>query len=74
MRAREIDRQLTLGILEPVKFSTHGKRRIVRDYKITVNRATIMETFPLPRGVPNSKVDLKQQVALDDEAKRMVTG
>ncbi len=33
-----------------------------------------METFPLPRGVPNSKVDLKQQVALDDEAKRMVTG
>ncbi len=95
--AREIDRQVALGILEPVKFSPwgtpvvpirkkDGSIRLCGDYKITVNRETITETFPLPRvedllaslagGTAFSKLDLKQayqQVALDDEAKRMVT-
>ena len=57
--AKEIDRQVNLGILEPVKFSHWGipvvlSRRKMDPfvcaviYKITVNRETITETYPLP--------------------------
>ena len=94
--AKEIDRQVDLGILELVKFShwgtpvvpikkKDGSIRLCGDYKITINRETIMETYPLPKvddllaslsgGAAFSKLDLKhayQQVVLDDESKQLV--
>ena len=56
----EIDRQVALGILEPLKFSEwampvvpimkkDGSVRLCGDYKITVNQATETGTYPLPR-------------------------
>ena len=56
----EIDHQVALGILEPVKFSEwatpvvpimkkDGSIRLCGDYKITVNQATETDTYPLPR-------------------------
>ena len=95
--AKEIDRQVDLGILEPVKFlhwgtpvvpikKKDGSIRLCSGYKITVNRETITETYPLPKvddllaslsgGAAFSKLDLKhayQQVVLDDESKQLVT-
>ena len=95
--AKEIDRQVQLGILEPVKFSPwatpvvlilkkDGSIRLCGDYKVTIKRETVTETYPLPRvedllatlsgGMAFSKLDLKhayQQVVLDDEAKQMTT-
>ena len=95
--AKEIDRQMELGILEPVKFSPwgtpvvpiqkkDGSIRLCDDYKITVNRETSTETYPLPKvedllaslagGAAFSKLDLKhayQQVVLDEETKQLVT-
>ena len=79
--AKEIDRQVDLGISEPVKFShwdtpvvpikkKDGSICLCGYYKITVNRETIMETYPLPKvddlllaslsgGAVFSKLDLK---------------
>ena len=95
--AKEIDRQVESGILEPVKFSPwatpvvpilkkDGSIRLCGDYKVTVNRETVTETYPLPRvedllatlsgGTAFSKFDLRhayQQVVLDDQAKQLVT-
>ena len=56
----EIDRQVALGILEPVKFSEwatpvvpimkkDGSIGLCGDYKITVNQATETHIYPLPR-------------------------
>ena len=58
--AKEIDRQVQLGILEPVKFcpwstpvvpirKKDGPIRLCGDYKVMVNREKITETYPLPR-------------------------
>ena len=58
--AKEIDWQVQLGILEPVKFcpwgtpvvpicKKDGSIRFCGDYKVTVNRETITKTYPLPR-------------------------
>lgn len=58
--AKEIDRQVELEILEPVKFSLwatpvvpilkkDGSIRLCGDYRITVNRETVTESYPLPR-------------------------
>ena len=58
--AKEIDRQVQLGILEPVKFcpwgtpvvpirKKDGSIRLCGDYKVPVNRETITKTYPLPR-------------------------
>jgi len=55
----EIDRQVGLGILEPVKFSpwatpvvpilkNDGSICLYKDSKITVNRKTVTETYPCP--------------------------
>ena len=85
------------GILEPVIFcpwgtpvvpicKKDGSIRLCGDYKVTVNRKTITETYPLPRmedllaslagGTAFSKLDLiqaYQQLVFDDEFKDMVT-
>ena len=57
--AKEIDRQIQLGILEPVKFSPWATPvvpilkddsiRLRGDYEVTVNRETVTETYPLLR-------------------------
>ena len=94
---QEIDRQVEEGILEPVKFSEwatpvvpiikkDGSVRLCGDYKVTVNQATEIDTYPLPRiedmlaslagGTAFSKLDLAhayQQVVLCDELKDLVT-
>ena len=88
---------MELGILEPVKFppwgtpvvpirKKDGSIRLCGDYKITINRETSTETYPLPKvedllaslagGAAFSKLDLKhayQQVVLDEETKQLVT-
>ena len=91
----EIDRQVTAGILEPVTFSEwatpvvpvikkDGSVRLCGDYKVTLNQATLTETYPLPRiddmlaslsgGTAFSKLDLAHAyVMLDDESKGMAT-
>ena len=93
----EIDRQVKMGILEPVQFSEwatpvvpilkgDGSIRLCGDYKVTVNRETKVDTYPLPRiedihaslagGTMFTKLDLShayQQVMLDEETKQCVT-
>ena len=88
---------MNLGILEPVKFSSwatpvvpirkrDGNIRLCGDYKVTVNRENMTETYPLPRiddllaslagGVVFSKLDLShayQQVVLDEQSIELVT-
>ena len=85
------------GIIEPVKFSDwaapivlvlkkDGGIRICGDYKLTVNRAAKVDTYPLLRiedlftslagGKTFSKLDLAhayQQVPLDETARKYVT-
>ena len=63
-----------------------GSVRLCGDYKVTLNQATLTDTYPLPRiddmlaslagGTAFSKLDLAhayQQVELDDESKQMAT-
>ena len=93
----EIDCQVAEGVLEPVKFSEwatpvvpimkkDGSVRLCDDYKVTVNRATEIDTYPLPRiedmltsvagGTVFSKLDLAhayQQLVLDDDSQQMIT-
>ena len=75
----KIDRQVSAGILEPVTFSEwatpvvtvtkkDGSVRLCGDYKVTLNQATLTDTYPLPRiddmlaslagGTAFSKLDL----------------
>ena len=93
----EIDRQVSAGILEPVTFSEwatpvvpvikkDGSVRLCGDYKVTLNQATLTDTYPLPRiddmlaslsgGTAFSKLDLAhayQQIVLDDTSKKLAT-
>ena len=94
---KELEHLEQQGIIEPVQFSDwaapivpvlkkDGSVRICGDYKLTVNRAAKLDTYPLPRiddlfaslsgGKRFTKLDLAhayQQVPLDDESKELVT-
>ena len=93
---QELERLERDGIIQPVQFSNwaapivpvvkrDGAVRICGDYKVTINRATEMDTYPLPRiedlfasltrGKIFSKLDLAhayQQIALSEESKQYV--
>lgn len=89
----EIERLLHLGILEPVSHSewatpvvpvlkSNGRIRLCGDFKLTANKATELEQYPLPNvedlfsrlsgGVSFSKIDLSDaycQLELDDSSR-----
>ena len=95
-----VDQALTCleeqGVIEPVDFADwaapivpvmkkDGSIRVCGDYKLTVNQAAKVDTYPLPLiddlfsslagGTTFSKLDLAhayQQVTLDDDAKKVV--
>ena len=88
---KELDRLVTEGILEPVQFADwaapvlkdDGKSiRICGDFKMTVNQASKLDRYPLPKiedlfmqlagGKTFTKLDLSQayqQVKLDEPSK-----
>lgn len=92
----EIDRLLTEGILEPVKTSEWAtpivpvlkqdrRIRICGDFKLTVNKSTELEQYPLPKiedlfaqlsgGTTFTKLDLRDaycQLELDEESRRLL--
>ena len=94
--SQELDRLEQLGIIEPVQFSDwaapivpvvkqDGTVRICGDYKVTVNKAAKVDTYPLPRvedllasignGEKFTKLDLAHaylQIPLDEESKQYV--
>ena len=92
--AMELERLEKQGIIEPVEFADwaapivsvlkkDGSVRICGDYKLTVNRASKLDKYPLPRiedlfaslAGGKSKLDLAhayQQVTLDEDSKRFV--
>ena len=94
---QEIARQVEEGILEQVNFSEWATPvvpvikkddsvRLCRDYKVTVNRASETQSYPLLKiddilaslagGILFSKLDVAhayQQIILDDESKKVVT-
>ncbi|XP_070381275.1 uncharacterized protein [Dermacentor albipictus] len=93
----ELQRLQREGIIRPVRtaewaaplvpvLKKDGKIRLCGEFKVTVNRAADIETYPVPRveeiwaqlagGVTFSKLDLRdayQQVELDEESKKLVT-
>ena len=93
----ELQRLESLGIISPVKFSKwavpivpvvkkNGAVRICGDYKVTANRATLTELYPLPlvgelmtdlaEGKYFTKLDLSQaylQLPLDHESSELLT-
>ncbi|XP_059420209.1 uncharacterized protein K02A2.6-like [Carassius carassius] len=100
MRAKveeEIDRLLKENIIAPVKYAEwavpivpvlkpNGSVRICGDYKLTVNSASSLEQYPIPRvedlfntlsgGKQFSKLDLShayQQIVMDDASKKYLT-
>ena len=93
----ELDRQVALGILEPVTTSkwaapvvpikkSDGSLRLCGSYDLTINTASDLETYPLPRveelfavlsgGQKFTKIDLKEahlQLELDEESRAYTT-
>lgn len=93
----ELERLQRLGIIEPVQFSRWAApivpvlkedktARVCGDYKLTVNRVSKLEEYPLPRvedlfttlpgGKLFTKLDMSQayqQLLLDEESKEYVT-
>ena len=91
---RELDRLVEQGIISPVKYSAwaapvvpvakpNGDIRLCGDYKLTVNRAVKLDTYPIPHirdlfsclsgATVFSKLDMSQayaQLALDEESKK----
>ncbi|CAI5685796.1 unnamed protein product [Oreochromis niloticus] len=94
---QELERQLEEKIIQPVKFSEwavpivpilkpDSSARICGDYKLTVNKVSPVEQYPIPRmedmiaglagGEKYTKLDMShtyQQVVLDDESRKYVT-
>ena len=94
--AQELDRLERLGIIEPVPYSDwaapivpvvkqDGTIRICGDYKVTVNKAAKVDSYPLPRvedllasighGKSFTKLDLAHaylQIPLDEESQQYV--
>ena len=90
---QELERLEKAGIIEPVEFSKwaapvvpvikrDGTVRICGDYKLTVNKAAKLDTYPLPKvddlfsqlagGKKFTKLDLAhayQQIALEPDSK-----
>lgn len=93
----ELNRLESLGIITPVKSSqwaapvvpvlkNNGTIRLCGDYRVTINQASKVDTYPLPRvedlftamsgGKMFSKLDMSQaylQLPLDDSSKELVT-
>ena len=93
---KELERLQQAGVIEPVQFAEwvapivpvlkkDGSVRICGDYKVTVNCASKLDVFPLPRiddifasltgGKKFSKLDLAhayQQIPLDEQLKKLV--
>ena len=93
---QELERLQNTGVIEPIQFSEwtapivpvvkkDGSVRICGDYKVTVNQATNVDTYPLPkiddllaslgRGKYFSKLNLAhayQQIPLDEASKEYV--
>ena len=95
---KELDRLVHEGILEPVQFaewaapivpvlkSDKKSVRICGDFRLTVNRATKLDRYPIPKvedlfaklagGQMFTKLDLSQayqQIELEDSSKELVT-
>ena len=93
---QELERLERAGVIEPVLFSDwaapivpvlkrDGSVRVCGDYKVTVNRAAKLDTYPLPRidalfaslagGITFTKLDLAhayEQILLDEGSKKFV--
>ncbi|XP_028304146.1 uncharacterized protein K02A2.6-like [Gouania willdenowi] len=93
----ELDRLQKLGVIEPVEFSNwaapivpvlkeDGQVRLCGDYKLTINQASQLDTYPLPKvedlfatlagGKTFTKLDMShayQQLLLDEDSKQYVT-
>ena len=93
----ELDKLESMGIISPVQFSRwaapivpvlkqNGAVGICGDYKVTINQASLVDTYPLPRidellanlsgGKHFSKLDMSQaylQLPLDKESREYVT-
>ena len=93
---KELDRLIQQGVIEPIEFTEwaapivpvlkkDGSIRICGDYKVTINQASQVDSYPLPRiddlfaslagGKKFSKLDLAhayQQIQLDDVSKKLV--
>lgn len=93
----ELERLQRAGVIEPVEFSDwaapivpvvkeDGEVRICGDYKMTINQASQLDTYPLPRvedlfatlagGKTFTKLDMShayQQLLLDEDSKQYVT-
>ena len=92
----ELDRLVKQGVIEPISFSDwaapivpvlkkDGTVRICGDYKLSVNQASKIDSYPLPRigdlfaslagGKTFTKLDLAnayQQIPLDDQSKKLL--
>ena len=90
---QELERLGHSGVIEPVQFSApivpvlkrDGSVQVCGDYKVTVNRAAKLDTYPLPQigdlfasltsGTTFTKLDLAhayQQILLNEDSKKFV--
>lgn len=93
----EINRLVNENIITPVKYSEwaapvvpilkpDGSIRLCGDYKLTINQASPLEQYPIPRvedlfttlsgGLSSSKLDMShadQQIVMDENSKQYLT-